>query len=466
MPRKRGFDAVEFSFDNIDVSVTFKSINYQMQPFAEAVMKKFFGAIVFLAAILSLQAGCGGQGAESHGVPNAFSFAPRTDALLNALIESDEQPIDGINVPVSIHVQGGEYSIDGGAYTSSDGTVVNGERVRVRHATSATPNTETVTVLTVGGMTVRFTSTTGMVAADTIPEPFSSDPQIGVAASALVLWPEFTLGGINTSVPIRISGGGAPMYSIDGGPFTGNAGMVRGGQKIIVRHRSSASPGGTTISTLTIGGVAGLGAVTGTFSSTTAGTEHGFTSHEGVAPNSMIESNSLIVPGAATPVPISVTTGEYSINGSDFTSASGLVSGGQTVKVRHISSAVYGTQVTTVLTIGERTYSFTSVTMQAPADTVPDKFSFDPPLMLGVAVSTEVVSSSVTVLGIDAPAEIQVLGGGYSIDGGDFTTETGTVRAGQTVRVRHVSAGTPGTTVTTTLRIGGVAAAFTSRTLD
>ena len=33
---------------------------------------------------------------------------------------------------------GGEYSVDGGAYTSADGSVANGQSVRVRHTATAT----------------------------------------------------------------------------------------------------------------------------------------------------------------------------------------------------------------------------------------------------------------------------------------------------------------------------------------
>ncbi|MEZ5591786.1 MAG: hypothetical protein R3F53_14170 [Gammaproteobacteria bacterium] len=80
-------------------------------------------------------------------------------------------------------------------------------------------------------------------------------------------------------------------------------------------------------------------------------------------------SNTITVSGNS-PVAISVTGGEYSINGGGFPSVVGTVSAGDTVQVRHTSSASFSTAVDTIVDIGGVSDTFTSTTLAE--DLVPD----------------------------------------------------------------------------------------------
>ncbi len=60
--------------------------------------------------------------------------------------------------PVSI--AGGEYAINGGAYTAVSGLVVNGDSVNVRLSASADYSITNKEVLTIGGVTDSFSATT------------------------------------------------------------------------------------------------------------------------------------------------------------------------------------------------------------------------------------------------------------------------------------------------------------------
>ncbi len=95
-------------------------------------------------------------------------------------------------------------------------------------------------------------------------------------------------------------------------------------------------------------------------------------------------------------------------------------------------------------------------------DLVPDGFQFlrQP----GAPVSTQLTSEFVRITGINAPTAIEVSGGSYSIDNGEFTTAQGTIRSGELVRVRHVSSAAYAATTVTTLTIGGVTGRFESVT--
>jgi hypothetical protein len=93
-------------------------------------------------------------------MPNSFSFTDQVNVALSAVITSNAITVSGINASTSISVAGGEYSVNGGAYASTTGTVMNGDTVRVRHTSSASFSTATNTTLTIGGVSDTFTSTT------------------------------------------------------------------------------------------------------------------------------------------------------------------------------------------------------------------------------------------------------------------------------------------------------------------
>ncbi|MCE5210974.1 MAG: hypothetical protein LLG40_05430 [Deltaproteobacteria bacterium] len=103
--------------------------------------------------------------------PDAFTFTDQTNVALSTVIESAAITVSGINSATAISVTGGEYSINGGAWTSAAGTVTNGQTVKVRHTSSAANATATNTVLTIGGVSDTFTSTT--TAGDTTPDAFT-----------------------------------------------------------------------------------------------------------------------------------------------------------------------------------------------------------------------------------------------------------------------------------------------------
>ena len=183
----------------------------------------------------------------------------------------------------------------------------------------------------------------------------------------------------------------------------------------------------------------------------------------GVPVSTTMTSWPVTIAGINAPAPISVTGGTYSIGcGAAFTPAVSTINNGQIVCVRHSSAATDSTTTSTTLTIGGVSGSYTSTTAAA-ADTTPNAFGFvDRP---NVAVSTIMTSGPVTITGIDAAAPISVTNGSYSIGcGAFFTPADSTINNGQVVCVRHSSAATDSTTVSTTLTIGGVSDTYTTTT--
>ena len=100
-------------------------------------------------------------GPVPDSVPDPFVFIDQTGVPLNAVITSNTFTVTGINVPTPISVVGGEYSINGGTFTSLAGTVSNGNTVTVLRISAVAPLTATSATLTIGGVADTFTATTG-----------------------------------------------------------------------------------------------------------------------------------------------------------------------------------------------------------------------------------------------------------------------------------------------------------------
>ncbi len=107
----------------------------------------------------------------NSSLPNGFVFTDQTGVAPSSQITSSPVVITGIGGLVAISVSGdvsSAYSINGAAFTSAAGMVGNGSSVRVRHISSAAPDTAVDTVLDVGGVTDTFTSTTLKYAIDDV----------------------------------------------------------------------------------------------------------------------------------------------------------------------------------------------------------------------------------------------------------------------------------------------------------
>ncbi|MBN8280277.1 MAG: hypothetical protein J0M16_06690, partial [Gammaproteobacteria bacterium] len=394
--------------------------------------------------------------------PDAFDFVDQTGVALNAQVVSAPVTLAGLTISTSVSVTGGEFSVGcTGSWTVSTTTANPGAQVCVRHTAAATPGATTTTTLTVGkGETVQatFTSTT---AGDVTPNAFTFVDQTGVTKSAVITSAAVTLSGFTDNTSIAVTGG---TYSIGcGSTFTSASGSVAPGATVCVRHTSSSAGGTATNTVLTVGGVSD------TFTSTTEGTQDTipdaftFPAQSGVALAAEITSGVITLAGFDTAAAISVAGGSYSKNcASDgFTPNPGTLAPGVAVCVRHTSALAGSAPVTTVLTVGGVSGTFTSTTRSG--DAVPAAFSF--PSRTGVDLVTEVTSAAATITGIDIASPVTVANGTYSIGcTASFTSAQGTITNGQTICVRHESSFNSNADVVTTLNIGPESATFTSTT--
>lgn len=325
--------------------------------------------------------GCGSSGSTSDGTgmpdasggpggamaadttPAAFSLVDRADVPVSSEITSAPLTISGINAPAPISVMGGAYSIGCTvSFTTAAATIQNEQTVCVQHTSAATLGTATDTTLTVGGVSDTFTSTTEATP-DTTPVAFTFTDLAGVPPNTVVTSNTVTITGINSPTPISVSGG---SYRIDDGAFGTAASTVRNNQRVQVRHTS-----GNGLVTTAANTTLTVGSVSDTFTTTAAvlnqadstPTSFLFNDVTGVRKSSTQTSNVITVGGINVSVPISVTSGSYSIGcTSNFTEASGTINNGERVCVRHTSASTQTTATNTQLTVGGVSDTFTSTT--------------------------------------------------------------------------------------------------------
>jgi uncharacterized protein len=196
----------------------------------------------------------------------------------------------------------------------------------------------------------------------------------------------------------------------------------------------------------------------------------GFEERLNVAPAVTVTSEEALLDGFYGPLTLTISEGsdaEFSVNDGEWTNLPTTVFAGDSVRVRHTSSANIGEVTETVVAVGlengaSRTDTvFYSVTSEP--DTVPDPFDFG--TQTGVVGNTLIDSEVITLTGFNLPTDI-VPGphAEYRIDGGEWTTVRGTLEPGQTLQMRHLSNKPHNSVRRTHLRVGGVTGHFTTRT--
>ncbi len=400
--------------------------------------------------------------------PDAFNFVDRADVALATVITSGAITISGFDTAAPVSITGGEVSVGcGGNFTASLTSLPPNSVVCVRHTTPVTGGTATNTVLTVGGVSDTFTSTT--LPGDAAPTPFGFTDQTGVDLSATITSAAVTISGIDIASPVVVTGG---QYSVGcTNIYVSTPGSISNGETVCVRHQSAFDSESTVTTTLTIA------AESGAFRSTTKLGDQtpdafSFEPQTGVALSTRVFSNAITVPGIDSPVKLVSATGPSDAGLSvgctgDFNSQLNvIVKPGDTLCLRVNSSATPDTPVVVTLTIGgtasgtQRTAEFIVTTGQP----VPVQFTFTD--QVGVALNAIATSDPVTITGITAPSKVEIESNGqYQLGcAGPFTSADGLIEDGQTICVRHLASAIPSTITSTELTVGGIRDTFTSTT--
>lgn len=292
--------------------------------------------------------------------PTQFTFVDIVNAELNTLHVSNSVLIDGITMPAPISISSGsEYRINGvGSWITVPSTVQKLDTLEVRQTSSVSSSIKTDTVLTVGTISDTYSVTTKII--DVSVNAFAFNDVTDKETSTLYESNTVTIGGISQAVPISVVGG---EYSINGLAYTSAAGTIASGSTVKVRRVSSVSYSASVGVTLTVGDMSNTYTI-GTKSNVP--TAFAFIDVTNRERTTSYESNSQVITGFVGSLPISIVNGEYSINGGLFTSVSGTIAAGSTVKVKRTSSGAYNSLAETTLTVGSLSDTYGITTKVAP----------------------------------------------------------------------------------------------------
>ena len=98
--------------------------------------------------------------AAPDSIPAQFTFTDQANVPTNTVITSNIIVVSGINTTTNISITGGTYSINGNAYTNTNGTVNVGDNITVQQISSVDLSTTTPAILTIGGISDTFSVTT------------------------------------------------------------------------------------------------------------------------------------------------------------------------------------------------------------------------------------------------------------------------------------------------------------------
>jgi hypothetical protein len=351
-------------------------------------------------------------------VPNAFSFTSQTGIAPSTVVTSNTITPTGYNAATAISVSaGGSYSINGGAFVTTSGTLNPGQTVAVRQTSSASNSTTTTVTLTIGGVAGSYAVTT------TAPGAVVSIGEPNVLA---------TFDNGNANLLLAQSTTLAQSATIQSLSFyvTAAAGNLRLG--IYDATGPGGGPGAKVAETPEITPIVGWNT-------------------------------------ANVVTPASLSAGIYWLAYLPSSNSLGFQKTVDATSSAKFYSVTYGAMPVTFSTAPNNSashWSFygTLIAGTATPDTTPDAFSFT--ARSGAALNTVVTSNTITPTGYNTAAAISVgAGASYSINGGAFVTTGGTLSPGQTVAVRLTTAAGNNTQTCATLTVGGVSGQFCATTV-
>lgn len=185
-----------------------------------------------------------------------FTFIQRDNVPINSFVTSEEKTITGsFSGTLNIRITGGgQYSINGAAFTNSPGTIRLNDTLRVRHVSANKENTATVSTVTVDAYSTDFKSVTTIY--DRVPDAFDFGRQDGREPGVQVESKLTTPTAYDSDT--SIVAGPNVEYRVNGvGAYTRANGTLTPGQSLQLRTTTNTASLGYTKTYVKVGGVTG-----------------------------------------------------------------------------------------------------------------------------------------------------------------------------------------------------------------
>ena len=296
--------------------------------------------------------------AASSSTPNAFSFASATNVNPSTVQTSAAINITGTTIAAAISVSNGSYSINGGAFVTTAGSINPTDTVQARNTASAAYSTNNVTTVTIGGVAGTFTSTTR--APNLNPTQFTFTDVTGAAVSTVFTSNTVTMAALEgvATVTLALSGGTSHQLNINGAGFVAYTVPVSisNGQTLAVRMTSPSSISQTGNITVTIGTVADTYSVT--TAAVVAPSAITFASVPNAQPGTTVTSAGVTLAGGMTTAQATTTNCTFDIGGDNTFSNSRAVANGNVIRLRVVAPLQAGVTIQGTISISGVTGSF------------------------------------------------------------------------------------------------------------
>jgi hypothetical protein len=356
---------------------------------------------------------------QEDKIPDPFGFGIRPSVVRSSIQTSDVATITGINSTSNLTFTGfGGYrkrtppNAWPATYGTGATTVQNGDQVEVQLQASSTFNELREGIVTIEGVSGKFSVTTEVE--DTSPDQFYFTDIPQALTSLVYESNEITITGINSTATVTFSGTGEFRRQRDGtwGTYgTGNSTAISG-DKFQIRLTSASTTGTTLTGTLNVGGVQDSYIVTTSGSAQdSTPNQFSFTARDNTELNTRYISNEIVISGVNVVTPISIVDGEYELNLTDeWTTTPSTVANGTKIRVRRFSANSSGATVSTTLTVGtvEGTFSITTKNIAPEGD-----YGFEVYNSLGVKTVTATTRTARLVASGSTSVTVQPAAGTY-----------------------------------------------------
>ena len=303
---------------------------------------------------------------QGNNVPNVFEFDDVIDAPILSYVESNVVTITGltgtaaVTAPTNNNDGKFETKVGNDAWSSVAKTIDNGQQLTLRLLTSDILGDSRNTSITVGdGASVPW-SVTNVTIADDAPDFFDFLDKINQQPDTLVDSEYVTITGINVPTNITCDNVDADIIVYD--PISGdttlynNATTILNNQQVKLRLRSSPDPGGEVNTNVTIGNtpttqLTDIWRVFTTSVGDIIPNAFYFVNKDNQPPNTYVTSNTVLISGITSPSPISITNGEFRIDGGNWVTT-GSIENGQSLQLRILTAPTLATAKTLSITLG------------------------------------------------------------------------------------------------------------------
>lgn len=371
--------------------------------------------------------------------PDSFFFSMVSNAEPNTVRESAALTITGITGDIPVSVSRGEFSVNGGPYTTGPGTIRNGQTLRVRFTSSESFSTELLSLVRVGTRSSLF--------------------YIRTRAARACDLENLSLGTVCGDGTFYAGNFGGKRYFM-----TTSTTLVSTWSDAItnMRSRTNSSSGQTNTD--------GMKQVSADLS---------FFNGAQMCQNSFGTQFFLPSTDEINAIWNNLSSGDrgryFAANSFHMTSEEwGTGKFGQAFNGSN--NGFYYVMIPRSYATGTRDWTgrgktFGALVKCVKTDTNITVNDFDPDVFTfasqtGVAPSTTTTSNTVTISGIAGNAPISISGSGasFSINGGSFSSSARTITNGQTVQVRIPSSATLSGSVIASLTVGSLTRSFSVTT--